>query len=157
MYIREKTLGENYTEAYELWRERNPMTKINIDEKLFLNQKNYILKAKRITTVEIDEINENIGLKIWNDTYDHTKGINGDKMDTNDKQHQKRDQESNNTSLGKIENNKHPGAEEEQHAVKNNLKEKLQIMRHQVRLPQMSERERLPKLKENSKLIKLKK
>ena len=33
-----------------------------------LIQKNYILKAQRITTVEIDEIKENIRLKIGDDT-----------------------------------------------------------------------------------------
>jgi len=83
------------------------------------------------------------------------KGLNGDQMDTNDKKHQMRDQESNNTGLGKTENNKHPGAEGEQQAVKKKLKEDLQIMLHKVRRLQMSEGERLPKLKENSKLIKL--
>ena len=105
MYIKEKTLGENCKEAYELWRERNPMMRINIGEKLLLNQKNYILKAKRITAVENDEIKENISLKIQNDR-DQTKGMNSNKMDMNDKEHQKRDQERNNTGLGKIENNK---------------------------------------------------
>ena len=63
MYIKETTLGENYKEAYELWRKRNPMTRINIDANLLLNLKKYILKAKRITTVENDEIKENIRLK----------------------------------------------------------------------------------------------
>jgi hypothetical protein len=29
MYIKEKALGENYKEAYLIWRERNPMTTIN--------------------------------------------------------------------------------------------------------------------------------
>jgi hypothetical protein len=38
MYIKEKTLGENYKEEYELWRERDPMTRINIGAKLLLNQ-----------------------------------------------------------------------------------------------------------------------
>ena len=132
------------------------MTRINIGAKLFLYQKNYLLKVKRITIVETDEIKENISLKIWNDREDHTKGMNGDKMDTNDKERQKRDQESNNTGLGKTENNEHPGAEGQQHAVNKKLKEDLQIMLHKVRRLQMSERERLPKLKENSKLIKLK-
>jgi hypothetical protein len=66
MYIKEKTLGENYKEVFELWRERNPMMRINADATLFLNQKNYILKAKRRTPVEIDETKENIRLKIWN-------------------------------------------------------------------------------------------
>jgi len=44
--------------------------------------------------------------------------MNGYKMDTNDKEHEKRDQESNNTGLGKIENNKYSGAGE-QHTVRN--------------------------------------
>ena len=109
-----------------------------------LNQKNYILKAKRITAVETDEMNENIRLKIWNDTEDQTKGMNGDKMDMNDKQHQNRDQESNNTGLGKIEYNKQPGEEGQQHTVRNMLKEDLQIMWHKVRLLHMSERESCP-------------
>jgi hypothetical protein len=39
---------------------RNPLMRINVDAKLLLNQKNYILKAKRITAIEIDEIQENI-------------------------------------------------------------------------------------------------
>jgi hypothetical protein len=68
--------------------EGTPMTRINIDIKLLLNQKNCILRAKRIT-VEIDEIKENIRLKIRNDTEDHTQGTNDNKMDTNDKEHQK--------------------------------------------------------------------
>jgi hypothetical protein len=104
------------------------MTRTNIHAKALLNQKNYILKAKRVTAVEIDEIKENITLKIRDDTEDHTKGVNGDKMDTTLTEHQKRDQESNNTSFDKVENNKHPSAEEEQNTVRNKLKEDLQIM-----------------------------
>ena len=53
----------------------------NIDAKALLNQKN-ILKAKRITAVENDEIKENIRLKIGDDTENYTNGLNGDKMDT---------------------------------------------------------------------------
>jgi len=79
-YIKEKTLRENYKEVYKLWRER---TKINIGAKALLNQKNYILRAQRITTLEIDEIKENIILKIGDDTEDYTNGVNGDNMDTN--------------------------------------------------------------------------
>jgi len=52
-YIKEKTLGENYKEAYKLWRERTPMTRMNIDAKALLNQKNYILKAKRIRLLKL--------------------------------------------------------------------------------------------------------
>jgi hypothetical protein len=67
---------------------------------------------------------------------------------------QKRDQESNSTSFNTVEN-KHPSAEEEQNAVRNKLKEDLQIMWHKVRLLKMSQREKLPKLQKNRKLIKL--
>jgi hypothetical protein len=81
---------------------------MNTDAKALLNQKNYILKAKRITAVEIDEIKENIRLKIGDDAEDYTNGVNGDKTDTDVIQHQKRDQENNNTGFGKVENNKHP-------------------------------------------------
>jgi len=49
-------------------------------------------------------------------------------MDTNVIEHQKRDQENENTDFGKVENNKHPSAEGQQHTVKNKLKEDLQIM-----------------------------
>ena len=75
---------------------------------------------------------------------DYTNRVNGDKMDTHIIQHQKRDQENENTGFGKVENNKHPSAEGDQHTVKNKLKEDLQIMWH-----------KLPKLKTNSKFIKL--
>ena len=71
------------------------MTRMNIDAKAFLNQKNYILKSKRIMAVEIYQIKENIRLKIGDDTEDYTNGVNGDKMDANIIEHQKRDQESN--------------------------------------------------------------
>ena len=37
MYIKEKTLEENYKEAYRLWKERNPLTRMNIDEKVLFN------------------------------------------------------------------------------------------------------------------------
>ena len=90
-YIKEKTLGENYKEAYKLWRDRNPMTRLITDAKALLNQKNYILRAKRTTAVEIDGKKENIRLKIGDDTEDYTNGVNGDKMDTNVIEHQKRD------------------------------------------------------------------
>jgi hypothetical protein len=102
----------------------NPMTRKNIDSKSLLNQENYIFKATRITAVETDEIKENIRLTITDDTEDHTKGVNGDKMDTNVTKHKKRDQES----FNKVENNKHPSAEEEQNTVRKKLKEDLKIM-----------------------------
>ena len=97
---------------------------MNIDAKALLNQKNYILKAQRITSVEIDEIKENISLKIGVETEDYTNEVNGDIMDKNVIEHQKRDQENENenTDFGKVENNKHPSSEGEQHTLKNKLR-----------------------------------
>ena len=71
-------------------REKNPMTRIYVGVNLLLNQKNYMLYCR---IAGIDEINENIRLRVWNDTEDHTEGKNDDKMYMNDKEHQKRDQE----------------------------------------------------------------
>jgi hypothetical protein len=48
-------------------------TNIRVDAKALLNQKNYTLRAKGITDVEIDEIKENITLKIRDETDDHKK------------------------------------------------------------------------------------
>jgi hypothetical protein len=42
-------------------------------------------------------------------------------MDTTITEHYNRDQESNNTGLDKIDNNKHPSSEEEQNTVRNKL------------------------------------
>jgi len=53
MYSKKNILRENYKEVHKLWRERNSLTRMNIDAKALLNQKNYILKSQRITTVEI--------------------------------------------------------------------------------------------------------
>ena len=99
MHIKEKTEG-NYKETYELWRQRNPMTRkkiyvcICIGAHLQLNYSNYILQAEIITIAGIYEKKENIRLRVWNDTEDHPKGMNGDKMTMNDKELQKRDQEA---------------------------------------------------------------
>ena len=110
------------------------MARINLDAKALSNQKNYILKAQRLTAVEIDEIRENIRLEIGEATEDYTNEANGDRTDANGTEYQKRDKESKNTECGKAEINKHASTEEEQHAVQNKLKEDLQIMWHKVRL-----------------------
>jgi len=98
--MKEKTLRENYKEVYKIWRGRNPVTRMNLDAKALLNPKNYILEAQRIMTVEIDEIKENICLKIRVETEDYTNEVNGDKMDKNVIEHQKIDQENENTDFG---------------------------------------------------------
>ena len=102
MYIKETKSGENYKAAYKLWKKCNTKSRIHVDAKHLLNQKNYIYKAKRITPTESYEISENITLKILNNTEDHTKLINYDnKMVTVDTQHQMREEERYNMSLQK--------------------------------------------------------
>jgi hypothetical protein len=54
--------------------------------------------------LEIDEIKENIRLKIRNGKEGPTKGMNGDKTITNVTEHQNRYEESNNADLDKTEN-----------------------------------------------------
>jgi len=154
-YIKEMTLREKYKEIYKLWRERKPVARINLDAKALLKQKNYILKAHRLTAVEIDQLRENIRHEIGEVKEDYTNEVYGDGTDANGIEYQKRDKENENTDCGKAQFIKHPSAEGEQHTVKNKLKEDLQIMWHKVRLLQICEREKLPRLKTNSKLIKL--
>lgn len=67
----------------------------------------------------------------------------------NDTEHQKKDEEINNTGLGKAENNTQE--QDSSTHFRNKLIEDLQMVCHTT----MSKRERLPTLKENSKLIKL--
>ena len=80
-YIKEMTLRENYKEVYKLWRERNPVARINLNAKALLNQNDYILKARILTAVEIDVIRENIRLEIGEATDDYTNEVNGDRTD----------------------------------------------------------------------------
>jgi hypothetical protein len=47
--VKDRTSTENYKAAYELWRKRNTNLRTNMDAKLLLNQKNYILQNKKIT------------------------------------------------------------------------------------------------------------
>jgi len=152
-YIKEMTLRKNYKEVYKLWRERSTVARINLDAKALLNQNSYILKAQRLTAVEIDEIRENIRLEIREATEDYTNEVNGDRTDANVIEYQKRNKK--NVAFDKAEINKYPSAEGEQHTVKNKLKKDLQIMWHKVRLLHISEREKLPRFKTQGKLIKL--
>ena len=72
-------------------REREKSNDENIRRCKFIVKPGELHLKSRIAGV--NEINENIRLRVWNDTEDHTKGMNDDKMDMNNKEHQKRDQE----------------------------------------------------------------
>ena len=72
--------------------------------------------------------------------------MNGYIVDANIIGHQSYE-ENKNTDFGKVENNKHPSAEGDQHTVKNKVKEDLQKMWQRVRLLQITEREKLKKNK----------
>jgi hypothetical protein len=126
--------------------------RLNVEAKALFNQKNYILKAKRITAVETDQIKESIRLKIGEDIENHTNRVNNGKMDTCAIEHQKGNKERNSTAAGKVETNiKYPSAEAEQHTVRDRLKEDIQTTWHKMKPLQMSERKNLPK----NKFIKL--
>jgi len=125
-YVKETTCTENYRLAYDLWKQRNRNSRRNIDAKLLLNHKNYILKNKKITDLEIPEITRNITAQMQDDPEDQTTG-----------------EESNTLKEENLEI-KNQGTE--QHIAK--LQEH-QIMWYKVRLLHMSDRQRLPKLREN--------
>ena len=44
---------ENYKEMYEIWRKRNPESRMYMEAKKLLNQKNYIMKHNKITEMEL--------------------------------------------------------------------------------------------------------
>jgi len=75
----------NYRERGIHWREKN------VGAKLFLNELNWILKAKRSTIAGIDEVKEKI--RVWDDTEDHSKEWTVTKWICRIKEIQKRDQE----------------------------------------------------------------
>ncbi|PNF19358.1 hypothetical protein B7P43_G06722 [Cryptotermes secundus] len=129
----------NYKEAYELWRSRNLKVRPTMNAKLLLNQKNYILKNKRLTDIEIDEIRESINVYTEDSTGDHVRRKDDNVSTTEDEMQDRSTRE-----------------DAEQNVERNELKEQLQVARHKVRFLQMSERRTLLKLEENKKLVCLK-
>jgi hypothetical protein len=51
--------------------------------KIIVKPEEIHFQSHRLSTVETDELKENIRLKIWYEIVDHAKGMNGDKMVTN--------------------------------------------------------------------------
>jgi hypothetical protein len=50
----------NYKKVYEIWRQRNPECRTYMDAKKLMNQRNYIMKNKKITELEIEEIKKEL-------------------------------------------------------------------------------------------------
>jgi hypothetical protein len=50
----------NYKKVYEIWRQRNPECRKYMDAKKLMNQKNYIIKNKKITGLETEEIKKEL-------------------------------------------------------------------------------------------------
>ena len=48
---------------YEMWRQRNPESRMYMDAKKLMNQKNYIMKHNKITQMEIEEIKKELQAK----------------------------------------------------------------------------------------------
>ena len=59
MYCRQH-FTENYKKVYEIWRQRNPESRMYMDTKKLMNQKNYITKHNKITEKEIEEIKKEL-------------------------------------------------------------------------------------------------
>ena len=59
MYCRQHLAG-NYKKMYEIWRQHNPDSRMYLDAKKLLNQKNYIMKHKKITENKIEEIKKDM-------------------------------------------------------------------------------------------------
>ena len=59
MYCRQHSAG-NYKKMYEIRRQRNPDSRRYLDAKKLLNQKNYIMKHKKLRENEIDEIKKDV-------------------------------------------------------------------------------------------------
>jgi len=47
---------KNYKKVYEIWRQRNPECRMYMDAKKLMNQRNYIMKHKKIMEMEVEEI-----------------------------------------------------------------------------------------------------
>ena len=45
---------------YEIWRQRNPESRLYMDTKKLMNQKNYIMKHNKITEMETEEIKKEL-------------------------------------------------------------------------------------------------
>jgi hypothetical protein len=50
----------SYKKVYEIWRQRNSECRKYMDAKKLMNQKNYIMKNKKITELEIEEIKKEL-------------------------------------------------------------------------------------------------
>ena len=59
MYCRQH-FTENYKKMYEIWRQPNPESRMYMDAKKLMNQKNYIMKHNNITEMEIEEIKKEL-------------------------------------------------------------------------------------------------
>jgi len=55
MYCRQHS-KRDYKKMYEIWRQRNPECKMYMDAKKLLNQIHYIMKQKKLTEIEVEEI-----------------------------------------------------------------------------------------------------
>ena len=57
---RKQHFAENYKKMYGIWRRRNRNSRMYLHAKKILNQKNYIMKHKKLTEIKIKEIKREI-------------------------------------------------------------------------------------------------
>ena len=55
MYCRQH-FTENCKKVYEIWSQHNPECRMYMDAKKLMNQRNYVMKHKKITEMEVEEI-----------------------------------------------------------------------------------------------------
>ena len=54
LYVLQKHFTEIYKKMYEIWTQSNPESRMYMEAKKLMNQKNYIMKHNKITEMEIE-------------------------------------------------------------------------------------------------------
>jgi len=60
LYVLQTAVCKYYKKMYEIWRKCKPESRMYIEAKKLMNQKEYIMKHKKITEMEIEEIKRNL-------------------------------------------------------------------------------------------------
>jgi hypothetical protein len=141
MYCRQPST-ENYKKLYEIWRQRNPECRMYMDAKKLLNQKNYIMKHKKITEIGVEKIKREL------------QGNQRSHLEEREEEKQKHlgttrddDQKPNATFTTEKEMETH---QEREHIYK--LKEKIERTYYQVTQIAIYKRPRLQKLQNMFKI-----
>jgi len=78
--------GSITKDTYQLWRERNPTSRPNMDEIKLANQRRWIERQKKLTDIEIDLIKQQIKNADQERSNDNGNDVEGEKEESNDEQ-----------------------------------------------------------------------